>query len=209
MVKGACLPGLIDLYFHGCIGADFVMDPGKPWKNHAYEASAGVTTIAPATMTPTTELNRFRKVSIRRILHRERILNQHGSGLFISLANGLRRYPTRSAPPGRLLILHFEFRSSSVVSGYSCRRDRCNTYRSLICTDFFSSFPGSTMKSARISCNVQIDETQQGTPPSITAPKHLLHRSSKQFSSMQVSRLKVTIFGIFPLNILNDHNTLL
>ena len=52
------LPGLIDLHFHGCIGADFCDGSREALeKISAYEASVGVTTIAPATMTlPTAEL---------------------------------------------------------------------------------------------------------------------------------------------------------
>ena len=55
------LPGLIDLHFHGCIGADFCDGSREALeKISAYEASVGVTTIAPATMTlPTTELEQI------------------------------------------------------------------------------------------------------------------------------------------------------
>lgn len=30
------LPGLIDLHFHGCIGADFCDGQGKPWKKSVH-----------------------------------------------------------------------------------------------------------------------------------------------------------------------------
>ncbi len=55
------LPGLIDLHFHGCIGADFCDGSREALeKISAYEASVGVTTIAPATMTlPTAELEQI------------------------------------------------------------------------------------------------------------------------------------------------------
>ena len=55
------LPGLIDLHFHGCIGADFCDGSRETLeKISAYEASVGVTTIAPATMTlPTAELEQI------------------------------------------------------------------------------------------------------------------------------------------------------
>ena len=55
------LPGLIDLHFHGCIGADFCDGSRETLeKISAYEASVGVTTIAPATMTlPTDELEQI------------------------------------------------------------------------------------------------------------------------------------------------------
>ena len=52
------IPGLIDLHFHGCKGDDFC-DASKEAiaRIAAYEASNGVTAIAPATMTlPVEEL---------------------------------------------------------------------------------------------------------------------------------------------------------
>lgn len=55
------IPGLIDLHFHGCMGAD-VCDgtPEAPKKIAQYEASIGVTAIAPATMTlPVEELEQI------------------------------------------------------------------------------------------------------------------------------------------------------
>lgn len=52
------IPGLIDLHFHGCMGADFCDGTEEAIKTIAeYEASVGVTAIAPATMTlPVEEL---------------------------------------------------------------------------------------------------------------------------------------------------------
>ncbi len=52
------IPGLIDLHFHGCMGADFCDGTEEALKIITeYEASVGVTTIAPATMTlPVKEL---------------------------------------------------------------------------------------------------------------------------------------------------------
>jgi N-acetylglucosamine-6-phosphate deacetylase len=51
---GGCyaIPGLIDLHFHGCMGADFSdADPDGIACIAAYEAAVGVTSICPATMT--------------------------------------------------------------------------------------------------------------------------------------------------------------
>lgn len=73
------IPGLIDLHFHGCMGDDFCDNSKEAIENIAkYEASVGVTTIAPATMTlPVEELEdilrtaaEYKKSRIRR----ERIL---------------------------------------------------------------------------------------------------------------------------------------
>ena len=52
------IPGLIDLYFHGCMGHDFCDGTKEAIQEIArYEASVGVTAIAPATMTlPVDEL---------------------------------------------------------------------------------------------------------------------------------------------------------
>ena len=52
------IPGLIDLHFHGCMGHDFCDGTKEAMKEIArYEASVGVTAIAPATMTlPVDEL---------------------------------------------------------------------------------------------------------------------------------------------------------
>ena len=52
------IPGLIDLHFHGCMGADFCDGTREALRIIAeYEASVGVTAIAPATMTlPVKEL---------------------------------------------------------------------------------------------------------------------------------------------------------
>ena len=52
------IPGLIDLHFHGCMGDDFCDGDREALKRIAeYEASVGVTAIAPATMTlPVEEL---------------------------------------------------------------------------------------------------------------------------------------------------------
>ncbi|WP_346662521.1 N-acetylglucosamine-6-phosphate deacetylase [uncultured Merdimonas sp.] len=57
--KGAyAIPGLIDLHFHGCMGDDFCDGTREAIRRIAeYEASIGVTAIAPATMTlPVEEL---------------------------------------------------------------------------------------------------------------------------------------------------------
>lgn len=51
---GGCyaIPGLIDIHFHGCMGSDFCDGTREAIKKIAeYEASIGVTAIAPATMT--------------------------------------------------------------------------------------------------------------------------------------------------------------
>lgn len=55
------VPGLIDLHFHGCMGDDFCdADAAALARIAAYEASVGVTAIAPATMTlPVDELERI------------------------------------------------------------------------------------------------------------------------------------------------------
>lgn len=46
------IPGLVDIHFHGCMGDDFCDASLDAIKNMAaYEASIGVTTICPATMT--------------------------------------------------------------------------------------------------------------------------------------------------------------
>lgn len=61
------VPGLIDLHFHGCMGADFCDGTEEALKTIArYEASVGVTSIAPATMTlPVEELERILAVGAR------------------------------------------------------------------------------------------------------------------------------------------------
>lgn len=46
------IPGLVDIHFHGCVGYDFSDGTEKAIENIArHEASCGVTTIVPATMT--------------------------------------------------------------------------------------------------------------------------------------------------------------
>ena len=57
------IPGLIDLHFHGCMGADFCDGTREAIEKIAqYEASVGVTAIAPATMTlPVEELEKILK----------------------------------------------------------------------------------------------------------------------------------------------------
>ena len=59
------IPGLIDLHFHGCMGDDFCDGTKEAIKRiAAYEASIGVTAIAPATMTlPVEELVDILKVA--------------------------------------------------------------------------------------------------------------------------------------------------
>ena len=60
--KGAyAIPGLIDLHFHGCKGDDFCDGTKEAIGRIAeYEASIGVTAIAPATMTlPVEELEQI------------------------------------------------------------------------------------------------------------------------------------------------------
>lgn len=59
------IPGLIDLHFHGCVGADFCDGTKEAIEKIAkYEASVGVTAIAPATMTlPVDELEHILKVA--------------------------------------------------------------------------------------------------------------------------------------------------
>ena len=59
------IPGLIDLHFHGCMGDDFCDgDKEAICRIAEYEASVGVTAIAPATMTlPVEELERILKTA--------------------------------------------------------------------------------------------------------------------------------------------------
>lgn len=59
------IPGLIDIHFHGCVGHDFCDGTNQSIKSiAAYQASVGVTTIVPATMTlPQTELHRIMKAT--------------------------------------------------------------------------------------------------------------------------------------------------
>lgn len=64
--KGAyAIPGLIDLHFHGCMGDDFCDGDKEAIHRIAeYEASVGVTAIAPATMTlPVEELEDILKIA--------------------------------------------------------------------------------------------------------------------------------------------------
>ena len=58
------IPGLIDLHFHGCMGYDFCDGTKEAIAEIArYEASVGVTSIAPATMTlPVEELKKILSV---------------------------------------------------------------------------------------------------------------------------------------------------
>lgn len=65
--KGAyAIPGLIDLHFHGCVGDDFCDGDKEAIRRIAeYEASVGVTAIAPATMTlPVEELENILKTAV-------------------------------------------------------------------------------------------------------------------------------------------------
>ena len=59
------IPGLIDLHFHGCKGDDFCDGSRDAIVRIAeYEASVGVTAIAPATMTlPVEELEQILRVA--------------------------------------------------------------------------------------------------------------------------------------------------
>lgn len=59
------VPGLIDLHLHGCMGADFCDGTEEAIRTIAeYEASVGVTAIAPATMTlPVEELEHILSVA--------------------------------------------------------------------------------------------------------------------------------------------------
>lgn len=59
------IPGLIDLHFHGCMGYDFCDGTKEAIREIAkYEASVGVTGIAPATMTlPVEELTHILEVA--------------------------------------------------------------------------------------------------------------------------------------------------
>lgn len=59
------IPGMIDLHFHGCMGYDFCDGTKEAIREIArYEASIGVTAIAPATMTlPVTELEHILSVA--------------------------------------------------------------------------------------------------------------------------------------------------
>lgn len=82
------IPGLIDLHFHGCMGADFCDGTEEALKTIAeYEASVGVTAIAPATMTlPVEELEHV--LSVAWNMQR----NRHGSEGF---DEGLRSIKAR------------------------------------------------------------------------------------------------------------------
>ena len=60
------IPGLIDLHFHGCVGDDFCDGDIEAIRRIAeYEASVGVTAIAPATMTlPVEELEAILRTAV-------------------------------------------------------------------------------------------------------------------------------------------------
>lgn len=59
------IPGLVDIHFHGCMGYDFCDGTKEAIEEIAkYEASVGVTAVAPATMTlPVEELERILSVA--------------------------------------------------------------------------------------------------------------------------------------------------
>ena len=59
------IPGLVDIHFHGCMGHDFCDGTKEAIEEIAkYEASVGVTAIAPATMTlPVEELEHILSVA--------------------------------------------------------------------------------------------------------------------------------------------------
>lgn len=75
------IPGLIDLHFHGCKGDDFCDGSRDAIARIAeYEASVGVTAIAPATMTlPVEELEQILRVAAEykrvRTVRKRRILS--------------------------------------------------------------------------------------------------------------------------------------
>lgn len=96
------IPGLIDIHFHGCMGADFCDKTPEALQTIAdYEASCGITTILPATMTlPEEELSQIMKNAAS---HR----NEHGAilaginmeGPFISAAKKGAQAPEHIRKP--------------------------------------------------------------------------------------------------------------
>ena len=85
------IPGLIDLHFHGCKGDDFCDGKKEALGRIAeYEASVGVTAIAPATMTlPVEELEHILQVAAEykketRDCHKADLLGINMEGPFIS-----------------------------------------------------------------------------------------------------------------------------
>lgn len=68
------IPGLTDIHFHGCMGKDFCDGTEEAIQTIAdYEASVGVTTIAPATMT-------FSEATLMDIAHAAKAhKNEHGA----------------------------------------------------------------------------------------------------------------------------------
>ena len=90
--KGSyAIPGLIDLHFHGCKGDDFCDGKKDALGRIAeYEASVGVTAIAPATMTlPVEELEHILQVAAEykketRDCHKADLLGINMEGPFIS-----------------------------------------------------------------------------------------------------------------------------
>ena len=81
------IPGLIDLHFHGCAGADFCDADREGFQKIAdYEASAGVTGICPATMTVAEEeLHKIMQMAAKcRDLPGSRLLGINMEGPFIN-----------------------------------------------------------------------------------------------------------------------------
>ena len=70
------IPGLIDIHFHGCMGADVCDNDPEALRTIAeYEASIGVTTICPATMTlPSEELKKILATAASYTMSRVHIL---------------------------------------------------------------------------------------------------------------------------------------
>lgn len=76
------IPGLIDLHFHGCMGYDFCDGTKEAIAEIAkYEASVGVTSIAPATMTlPVSELENILSVAAEYQKEMQRDPGKKGTG---------------------------------------------------------------------------------------------------------------------------------
>ena len=103
--KGAyAIPGLIDLHFHGCRGFDFCDDSMEAIEKMAeYEASVGVTAIAPATMTlPVPKLNSILRTAAR---YKKEISDEGRAGLVGINMEGPFISPVKSgAQDGKYII---------------------------------------------------------------------------------------------------------
>ena len=111
------IPGLTDIHFHGCMGQDFCEGTDESFTAITeYEATNGITTICPATMTlPEKELTRIMRAAKTFSESNPSLVGINLEGPFISNAKKGAQNPAYIVPPDSAMLRRLQNESGGLI----------------------------------------------------------------------------------------------